>query len=71
MRLEEALLEVDKYLDDVLLAGWAEVRIIHGKGTGALRKGVTDFLKNHPAVRAFRTAAMGEGDYGVTVVELY
>ncbi len=71
LRLDEALAEVDKYLDDVLLAGWSEVRIIHGKGTGALRKGVMDYLKNHPAVRAFRTAAMGEGDYGVTVVELH
>jgi DNA mismatch repair protein MutS2 len=71
MRLDEAMAELDKYLDDVLLAGWSEVRIIHGKGTGALRKGVTDYLKNHSAVRAFRTAAMGEGDYGVTVAELH
>ncbi len=71
MRFDEAMTELDKYLDDVLLAGWSEVRIIHGKGTGALRKGVMDYLKNHSAVRSFRTAAMGEGDYGVTVVELH
>ena len=71
MRFEEAMTELDKYLDDVLLAGWSEIRIIHGKGTGALRKGVIDYLKNHAAVRAFRTAAMGEGDYGVTVAELH
>ncbi|NUO81859.1 endonuclease MutS2 [candidate division KSB1 bacterium] len=71
LRVDEALAEVDKFLDDALLASWPEVRIIHGKGTGALRKSVMDYLKTHSAVRSFRTAAMGEGDYGVTIVELH
>jgi DNA mismatch repair protein MutS2 len=46
------------------------VRLIHGKGTGALRKGIIDYLKNYPGVSRFGDAPMGEGDYGVTVVEL-
>ncbi len=70
MRVEEALAEIDKFLDDALLAGWPEVRLLHGKGTGALRKGIMDYLKGHRAVRSFRAAPMGEGDYGVTIVEL-
>jgi DNA mismatch repair protein MutS2 len=70
LRVDEALTAVDKFLDDALLAGWREVRLIHGKGTGALRQTISNFLKKHPQTQRFHEAAMGEGDYGVTVVEL-
>jgi DNA mismatch repair protein MutS2 len=70
LRVEEALVEVDKFLDDALLAGWSEIRLIHGKGTGALRKSIADYLKGHSAIRNFRAAPLGEGDAGVTIVEL-
>jgi DNA mismatch repair protein MutS2 len=70
MRVDEALAAVDKFLDGALLAGWNEVRLIHGKGTGALRQSISNFLKKHPQTQRFHEAAMGEGDYGVTVVEL-
>jgi len=70
MRVDEALAAVDKFLDGALLAGWQEVRLIHGKGTGALRQSIGNFLKKHPQTQRFHEAAMGEGDYGVTVVEL-
>jgi len=69
-RVDEALTTVDKFLDEALLAGWNEVRLLHGKGTGALRQHIGNFLKKHPQVLRFHEAAMGEGDYGVTVVEL-
>jgi len=69
-RVDEALAIVDKFLDEALLAGWNEVRLIHGKGTGALRQNIWNFLKKHPQILRFHEAAMGEGDYGVTVVKL-
>lgn len=69
-RVDEALDAVDKFLDDTILAGWNEVRLIHGKGTGALKQSIQNFLKKHPQVQRFHDAAMGEGDYGVTVVEI-
>ena len=69
-RVDEALVTVDKFLDEALLAGWNEVRLLHGKGTGALRQNIWNFLKKHPQVLRFHEAAMGEGDYGVTVAEL-
>jgi DNA mismatch repair protein MutS2 len=69
-RVDDALVIVDKFLDEALLAGWNEVRLIHGKGTGALRQNIWNFLKKHPQILRFHEAAMGEGDYGVTVVEL-
>ena len=70
MRAEDAIAAVDSYLSDALLYGWERVRILHGKGTGALRKAITDHLRSHPNVAAFDIAAMGQGDYGVTEVEL-
>lgn len=70
MRVEEALAMVDKFLDDALLAGWNEVRLIHGKGTGALRQSITEYLKTLPHVKSARMGQFGEGDIGVTVVEL-
>ena len=70
MLVNEALSVVDRYLDDAYLSGLSEVNIIHGKGTGALRTGVQDFLKRHPRVKGFRIGNYGEGDAGVTVVTL-
>ena len=68
--VEDAIVEVDRYIFDAYLAGLREVNIIHGKGTGALRSGVQEFLKHHPKVKNFRLGAYGEGDAGVTVVTL-
>ena len=67
---EEALQIVDKYLDDALLAGIPRARIIHGKGTGALRTAIIAYLREHSAVKTFRAGESGEGGSGVTVVEL-
>ncbi|MCM3737374.1 endonuclease MutS2 [Bacillus cytotoxicus] len=69
-RFEDALARVEKYLDDAQLASYPRVSIIHGKGTGALRQGVQDYLKKHRGVKSFRYGDMGEGGLGVTVVEL-
>lgn len=68
--VEEAMVEVDKYLDDAFLSGLEEVSIVHGKGTGALRAGIHRFLKTHPHVKTFRLGRFGEGEDGVTVVTL-
>ncbi|MBC2359816.1 endonuclease MutS2 [Listeria welshimeri] len=68
-RYEDALQKVDKYLDEALLAGYPQVAIIHGKGTGALRTGVTEYLKNHRMVKSIRFGAAAEGGNGVTIVE--
>ncbi|WP_400242707.1 endonuclease MutS2 [Niallia sp. JL1B1071] len=68
-RFENALARVEKYIDDSLLAGYPRVSIIHGKGTGALRSGVQEYLKNHRAVKKIRFGDAGEGGSGVTVVE--
>jgi DNA mismatch repair protein MutS2 len=67
---EEALLNLDKYLNDAYLAGLPQVRIIHGKGTGALRRVVRNFVANHPLVASFRPGDQYEGGEGATVVEL-
>lgn len=68
--LEEAILDVDKYLDDVYIAGLGQVHIIHGKGTGVLREGIKQLLNNHRHVKSFRLGKHGEGGSGVTVVEI-
>lgn len=68
--LDDALMLVDKYLDDSAMSGLNQVTIIHGKGTGALRTGIHKFLKHHPHVRTFRLGVFGEGEAGVTIVEL-
>ncbi|PTX59310.1 DNA mismatch repair protein MutS2 [Melghirimyces profundicolus] len=68
--VDEALPEIDKYLDDALLAGFDQVSLIHGKGTGALRTGVQKYLDRHPRVKKYRPGGQGEGGLGVTVVEL-
>ncbi|MGI6004506.1 MAG: endonuclease MutS2 [Christensenellales bacterium] len=68
--LLDAQLSVDKYLDDAVLSGLTQVQVIHGKGTGALREGLRGYFERHPHVRSFREGAYGEGDAGVTVIEL-
>ena len=67
---EEALLEVDRFLDNAVLTGLERVTIIHGKGTGALRTAVHQHLRRHPSVKGFRLGTYGEGETGVTIVEL-
>jgi len=69
-RLEDAILKTEKYLDDALLSNYSRVTIIHGKGTGALRQGIHEYLKKHKRVRSFRYGEAGEGGLGVTIVEL-
>lgn len=70
LMVDEGLLELDKYLDDAVLSGLDSVRIIHGKGTGALRSAVQEYLKHHRHVKSYRRGEFGEGDLGVTVAEL-
>ncbi|MDB8460098.1 endonuclease MutS2 [Turicibacter sanguinis] len=69
-RYEDAMLMLDKYFDDVLLAGYQTITIIHGHGTGALRQGVHKYLKQNKHVASFRFGGAGEGGTGATVVEL-
>ncbi len=68
--VDEAIAELDKYLDDASLAHLSSVRIVHGKGTGALRNGIHQFLRRQKHVKSFRLGAFGEGDAGVTIAEL-
>ncbi|TDL57500.1 endonuclease MutS2 [Paenibacillus dendritiformis] len=68
--LEEALMEVDRFLDEALLGNLGQVYIIHGKGTGILRSGIQEFLRKHKHVKSFRLGSFGEGGTGVTVAEL-
>lgn len=67
--VDEAVAELDKYLDDAYIAHLKSVRVVHGKGTGALRKGVHDYLRRQKHVASFRLGEFGEGDAGVTIVE--
>lgn len=67
--VDEAIAELDKYLDDAYLSHVSPVRIVHGKGTGALRNGVHNYLKRQKHVKSYRLGAFGEGDAGVTIVE--
>ncbi|MFN2225861.1 MAG: Smr/MutS family protein, partial [Anaerolineae bacterium] len=69
-RVEEALPGLEKYLDDAYLAAMPFVRIVHGKGTGALRQAVRQMLRSHPLIRSYRAGADGEGGSGVTVAYL-
>ena len=70
MYVDDAIMTIDKYLDDAYLCHIPKVRIVHGKGTGALRSGIHNFLRGHHLVAGFELAAHGEGDAGVTVVTL-
>ena len=68
--VDEAVAELDKYLDDALLSHLHTVRVVHGKGTGALRKGIHEYLRRQKHVKSYHLAEFGEGDAGVTIVEL-
>ena len=68
--VDDAVLEIDSFIDDCIRNGRTEFNIIHGKGTGALRTGVQAYLKTNPRVKSFRIGAYGEGDAGVTIVTL-
>ncbi|MDD7770071.1 endonuclease MutS2 [Suipraeoptans intestinalis] len=70
LTVDEAVAQLDKYLDDAALAGLSPVRVVHGKGTGALRTGVHSYLRRQKRVKSFRLGSFGEGDAGVTIVEL-
>ncbi len=70
LALDEALTEVDRYLDEAVLAGLNEVTIVHGKGTGILREGISRHLKKHSHVKGYRKGIYGEGEDGVTIVSL-
>lgn len=70
MNIEESIFLVDKFLDEAALAKLETARIIHGKGTGVLGKGIQKYLKTHPHVKSYRYGTFGEGEMGVTIVEL-
>ena len=70
MALDEAIPEVEKFIDDAMLSSLGEVSIIHGNGTGVLRAGIQDCLRRHPCVSSFRLGRYGEGETGVTIVSL-
>ena len=70
MASDEAILELDKYIDNALVSGLETIRIIHGKGTGVLRSSVQTHLRSHKAVKSFRLGTFGEGENGVTIAEL-
>ena len=70
MNIEESIFLVDKFLDEAALAKLETVRIVHGKGTGILGKGIQKYLKSHPHVKSYRYGIFGEGEMGVTVVEI-
>ncbi len=70
MPVAEALEKLERYLNDATVAGMERVRIIHGKGTGTLKRAVLEYLSGHPLVSRCYPAAPGEGDSGVTIAEL-
>ncbi|MBE6754680.1 MAG: endonuclease MutS2 [Ruminococcaceae bacterium] len=70
LNVDEASIEVDKVIDMAVMRGLNEVRVIHGKGTGALRSGLHQHFKCHPSIRSFRLGTFGEGESGVTILEL-
>jgi DNA mismatch repair protein MutS2 len=67
--VDEAIAELDKYLDDAYISHISTVRIVHGKGTGALRQAVHQYLKRASYVKSYHLGEYGEGDAGVTIVE--
>ena len=69
MTADEALITLDKYIDDAFLAHISPVRVVHGKGSGVLRNAVHNYLKRQKHVKSFRSGSFGEGDYGVTIVD--
>ena len=70
LTVDEALIKLDKYLNDAFMAGLWQVRVVHGKGTGTLRLETHRTLARHPLVKSYRLGGYGEGGVGVTIVEL-
>ena len=70
MRVEEALIKLDKYLDDAFVSGLHRVRIVHGKGSGKVRGAVREHIAEHQLVAEYRDATMEEGGWGVTIVTI-
>ena len=70
LQSDDALIELERYLDLAQHSGWSEIRIIHGKGTGALRKSIHAFLRKNSLIKSFNLAKYGEGDTGVTIINL-
>ena len=70
LTVDEAMLKLDKFIHDAFMAGLWEVRIVHGKGTGAIRRVVKETLARHPLVKSYRLGVYGEGGDGVTIAEL-
>ena len=68
--VEEAIADLDMFIDGVLRSGLNELTIIHGKGTGTLRRAIQQHLKDHPNIKSYRTGVYGEGEEGVTIAEL-
>jgi len=68
--VDEALLKLDKYLNDAFMAGLYRIKVVHGKGTGTLRQVAREQLAKHPLVKSYRPGDYGEGGNGVTIVEL-
>ena len=69
LTVDEALLKLDKYLNDAFMAGFYQVKVIHGKGTGTIRQVVRGYLARHSLVKSYRPGEYGEGGNGVTIVE--
>ncbi len=70
LTVDEAMYRLKAYLDAAFMAGYPTVRIVHGKGTGAVKNAVWQLLANHPLVKSYALAPYGQGDTGVTIVEL-
>ena len=68
--VRKAMEKIDKYLDSALVSGLTQIYVIHGKGTGTLRKVISEYLKKHSAVKSFRLGDWNEGGAGVTIVQL-
>jgi DNA mismatch repair protein MutS2 len=70
MASDEAIMELDRYIDNAVLSGVPSITIIHGKGTGVLRTAVQSHLKHHKNIRTYRLGVFGEGETGVTIAEI-
>jgi DNA mismatch repair protein MutS2 len=70
LTVDEALIKLDKYLNDAFVVGLNQVKVIHGKGTGTIRQAARGYLAQHPLVKSYRAGGYGEGGDGVTIVEL-
>ena len=70
LTVDEALIKLDRYLNDAFMAGLSQVKVIHGKGTGTIRQVTREYLAQHPLVKSYRAGGYGEGGDGVTIAEL-